>query len=105
MEDYCAGLGIDRSNDEADRGAERRIGCPVLLLWAARDDLDELYGDPLAIWRDWADDLRGHSIDGGHHIAEEAPAQLAAQLTAFFTEHADDQRSVNTPGHGGKDDG
>jgi haloacetate dehalogenase len=92
MEDYRAGLGIDRANDEADRSAGRRISCPVLLLWAARDDLEELYGDPLTIWRDWADDLRGRSIDCGHHIAEEAPGELAAELAAFFAAaHGHDQ--------------
>jgi haloacetate dehalogenase len=85
MEDYRAGLGIDRQHDEADRAAGRRIGCPLLYLWAKRDDMEDLYGDPLAIWRDWADDVRGQSIDCGHHIAEEAPAELAALLTAFFT--------------------
>jgi haloacetate dehalogenase len=84
LEDYRAGLGIDREHDDADRAAGRRIGCPLLVLWAARDDLAELYGDPLAIWRDWADDVRGRSIDCGHHIAEEAPEQLAAELAAFF---------------------
>jgi haloacetate dehalogenase len=73
MEDYRAGLGIDRDHDDADRAAGRRIGCPVLFLWAARDDLEELYGDPLAIWRDWAVGVRGGPIDCGHHIAEEAP--------------------------------
>ena len=84
MEDYRAGLGIDREHDEADRAAGRRIGPPLLFLWAARDDLEDLYGDPLAIWRDWAGDVRGQSIDCGHHIAEEAPAELAAQLSEFF---------------------
>jgi pimeloyl-ACP methyl ester carboxylesterase len=34
MEDYRAGLGIDREHDEADRAAGRRISCPVLFLWA-----------------------------------------------------------------------
>jgi haloacetate dehalogenase len=84
IEDYRAGLGIDREHDDADRAAGRRIGCPVLFLWAARDDLEDLYGDPLAIWRDWADDVRGQSIDCGHHIAEEVPAELAARLASFF---------------------
>jgi len=84
MEDYRAGLGVDRRHDEADRAAGRRIGCPLLFLWAKRDDLEDLYGDPVAIWRDWADDVRGQSIDCGHHIAEEAPAELAALLSAFF---------------------
>ena len=84
MEDYRAGLGIDRKHDEADRTAGRRIGCPLLYLWAKQDDMEDLYGDPLAIWRDWADDVRGQSVDCGHHIAEEAPAELATLLTAFF---------------------
>jgi pimeloyl-ACP methyl ester carboxylesterase len=43
-----------------------------------------LYGDPLAVWHDWADDVRGQRIDCGHHMAEEAPYELAAQLAGFF---------------------
>jgi glutathione-independent formaldehyde dehydrogenase len=52
--------------------------------------MEDLYGDPLAIWRDWADDVRGqridcgHHVDCGHHIGEEAPAELASLLTEFF---------------------
>ena len=45
MEDYRAGLGVDREHDDADRAAGRRISCPLLFLWAARDDLEGLYGD------------------------------------------------------------
>ena len=39
LEDYRAGLGPDRADDEADRAAGRRLACPTLLLWSARDDL------------------------------------------------------------------
>ena len=60
-EDYRAGLAVDRAADEADRAAGRRIGCPTLFCWSTRDDMVELYGDPLAIWRPWADDVRGGS--------------------------------------------
>jgi haloacetate dehalogenase len=84
MEDYRAGLGIDRAADDDDRRAGRKIGCPMLFLWAAKDDLEDLYGDPLEIWRDWAQDVRGRAIDCGHHIAEEAPEELAAELRNFF---------------------
>jgi hypothetical protein len=42
------------------------------------------YGDPLAVWRGWAEDLRGRSLDCGHHLAEEAPEELAAELRAFL---------------------
>jgi haloacetate dehalogenase len=83
-EDYRAGLGIDRAHDDADVAAGRRVGCPVLVLWALRDDLEYLYGDPLAVWRAWADDLRGGSLDCGHHMGEELPDELAARLRAFL---------------------
>ena len=83
-EDYRAGLGIDRAHDDADREAGRRLSCPVLVLWAAQDDLEYLYGDVLGVWRDWAGDLRGRALDCGHHLAEEAPEELAAELSAFL---------------------
>jgi haloacetate dehalogenase len=84
LEDYRAGLGMDRAHDEEDRRAGRRIACPTLLLWSRRDDLEALYGDPLAIWRAWALDVRGRGLDCGHHMAEEAPQALAAELLAFL---------------------
>jgi haloacetate dehalogenase len=85
LEDYRAGLGVDRAADEADRAAGRRITCPTLVLWSAQDDLAELFGDPLAIWADWTTDLRGgRPIDSGHHMAEDAPEELAAELGRFL---------------------
>ncbi|WP_433393463.1 alpha/beta fold hydrolase [Micromonospora sp. KLBMP9576] len=83
-EDYRAGLGPDRAADDADRAAGRRIACPVLFCWSERDDMVDLYGDPAAIWRDWADDVRVAPIDSEHHMAEEAPGQLAAALAGFL---------------------
>jgi haloacetate dehalogenase len=85
-EDYRAGLGIDRAHDDADRAAGRRVACPVLVLWATGDDLPELYGDVLEVWRDWAGDLRGGAIDSGHHMAEDAPEELAARLREFLAQ-------------------
>jgi haloacetate dehalogenase len=85
LEDYRAGLGVDRAADEADRAAGRRIGCPTLVLWSSRDDLEELFGDPRPIWADWTTDLRGGGpIDSGHHVAEDAPEELAAALLPFL---------------------
>ncbi|MGA4686406.1 alpha/beta fold hydrolase [Micromonospora sp. AB353] len=85
-EDYRAGLGPDRAADDADRAAGRRIGCPVLFAWSERDDMVDLYGDPAAIWRDWADDVRTASIPSGHHMAEEAPRELTDVLAGFLAE-------------------
>jgi haloacetate dehalogenase len=83
-EDYRAGLGLDRQADDADRQAGRTIDCPVLLLWAAYDDLADLYGDPLEVWRAWAPRIGGRALASGHHLAEEVPEELAAALADFF---------------------
>ncbi|HVJ40161.1 MAG TPA: alpha/beta hydrolase [Dongiaceae bacterium] len=84
MEDYRAGLGIDRQHDAADRAAGRRIQCPFLCLWAEHDDLPALYGDVLPIWQHWVKEARGRVIACGHHMAEEAPDDLAAALLDFL---------------------
>jgi haloacetate dehalogenase len=84
MEDYRAGLGLDRQHDDEDQAAGRKIACPTLVLWATEDDMEELYEDPLEVWKGWADDLRGARIESGHHIAEEAPEALAVELLAFL---------------------
>ncbi|MDQ6604909.1 MAG: alpha/beta hydrolase [Chloroflexota bacterium] len=82
-EDYRAGATMDFALDEADRGT-RRIACPTLALWGHRGALDKWY-DVLAIWRDWADDVRGRALDSGHYLAEEAPDETYAELRAFFS--------------------
>lgn len=61
----------------------KRVSCPTLCLWALRDDVERLYGDVLAVWRPWTSDLRGHGIDCGHHMAEDAPELLADELSSF----------------------
>jgi haloacetate dehalogenase len=84
-EDYRAGLTVDRAHDDADRAAGRRLAAPTLVVWAGRDDMEELYGDPVEPWKDWvASPALGARIDCGHHIAEEAPAELVEALRGFF---------------------
>jgi haloacetate dehalogenase len=84
LEDYRAGLGIDRRHDEEDRALGRRVEAPVHVLWSRRDDLESLHGDVLAVWRSWTHTLTGRGLDCGHHMAEEAPDELAAELLAFL---------------------
>ncbi len=84
LEDYRAGLGIDRQHDQSDRDAGRRIACPTMVLWSLRDDLERLYGNVLNVWIPWTSKLSGKGLDCGHHMAEEAPEALAAELRGFF---------------------
>jgi len=81
-EDYRAGATIDLTYDEADRGG-LPIRCPLLVLWGAKGALPAWY-DVLGVWRDWAEDVRGHEIDAGHYLAEEAPEATYDALHAFF---------------------
>ena len=55
-----------------------------MVLWSAHEDLEYLYGDVLGIWRRWATDLTGGPIDSGHHMAEDAPDELAARPRRFL---------------------
>jgi haloacetate dehalogenase len=84
IEDYRAGLDVDRRDEEDDRRAGRTVSCPTLFLYSTRDDMEQLYGDPLAVWRPWAPDLRGGTVESGHHMAEENPEDLSRALVAFL---------------------
>jgi haloacetate dehalogenase len=86
-EEYRAAATRDREHDEADRRAGRRIACPVLALWSGRGALNSWYaeaGGPLALWRAWADDVQGYSLDAGHFFPEEIPDETADALSRFF---------------------
>ena len=78
-EDYRAGAGIDRSLDEADLAAGRRIGCPTLVLHSGY-----LKGDPPAVWRGWCTNVSAAAIASGHFLAEENPADTLAALIPFL---------------------
>ena len=74
---------LDLEHDRAARMAGRRVACPVLALWAG-GGLVEQFGDPLAIWGQWADRVEGGAFAGGHFLMEESPRLLAARLTSFL---------------------
>jgi len=86
-EEYRAAATIDREHDKADRDGGNRIMCPILTLWSSTGGLNAWYADeggPLALWRKWADDVSGRSVDGGHFFPEERPEETANELRNFF---------------------
>jgi haloacetate dehalogenase len=86
-EEYRAAATLDFARDEADRQAARKIRCPVLALWGAGGPLDQWYtgaGGALGIWRNWADDVQGRPISGGHFFPEQNADATIAALRAFF---------------------
>ena len=86
-EEYRAAATIDAALDRQDRAANRRIGCPTLVLWSEGGGLDTWYasaGGPLGLWRRWAADVSGGAIRGGHFFPEQNPQETIAALHAFF---------------------
>jgi haloacetate dehalogenase len=81
-EDYRAGQTADLADDEADRATGKRIACPVIALWGAAGIPSE--SGPLAVWREWANDVAGEAIDSGHFLCEENPAATSRALIGYF---------------------
>ena len=71
-----------------DHNAKRRIACPLLTLWGKGGPLDRWYveaGGPLGIWRNWAEDVSGRSVEGGHFFPEHNPRETITELRTFFS--------------------
>lgn len=82
--DYRAGATIDRRIDAESRAAGVKIAAPLLFIWAA-GGFPARTGDPLGVWRDWADNVRGLEVEGsGHFMMEEAPDPVLQAVLAHF---------------------
>ena len=79
-EDYRAGAGIDRTLDEADLAAGRKIACPTLVLHGS----SYLKGSPLEVWRTWCTNVGAAAVTSGHFLAEENPTDTLAALVPFI---------------------
>jgi haloacetate dehalogenase len=67
------------------------VTAPVLALWGEHGFVGRHYGDVLAVWREYADDVTGRSLPCGHYLAEEAPLLTAAALLEFLAEEQNPQ--------------
>ena len=86
-EEYRAAATLDIEHDEKDHRDGVRIKAPMLHLWAVGGPLDTFYeplGGPLGIWRNWANNVQGRAIAGGHFFPEENPNETAELLIKFL---------------------
>ncbi len=60
-----------KSKRRSWRCGVRKASCSVLF-------------DPIALWKQRANDVRGEALPSGHYLAEEVPEQTAERLLAFF---------------------
>lgn len=82
-EDYRAGATVDRQLDDADLEAGRRIGAPLRFVWS-RHGFPARTGDPLGLWRAWANDVGGEAVEAGHFVPEEDPDGVLRAFLPFF---------------------
>lgn len=80
--DYRAGWSVDRSDDQSDLEAARKIGCPTLVLWGNHE-----FPDPTEMERTWkriANDVMLRPLDCGHFAPEEAPDEVGDALRYHY---------------------
>jgi haloacetate dehalogenase len=80
-EDYRAGASIDVRHAEQD--ADRKVTCPLLILWGEHGTVGRL--EPVMdIWRRHAIDVRGRALPAGHFLPEEVPDLVTMELLGFL---------------------
>ena len=83
-EDYRASAGIDLEHDRASRARGQRIACDTLVLWGSRGVVQRMF-KPLALWQAQSSgSVSGEALPRGHFVPEEAPAETAKALLAFY---------------------
>ena len=56
---------------------------PVLVLWGDAGFVGQNY-NVICEWKAVATDVQGHSVPGGHFLAEEAPNEDSRSINQFF---------------------
>jgi haloacetate dehalogenase len=74
---------IDLEYDRNDQLSGKRIACPTLVLWS-ENGFAASFGDPLALWKKWSNNVRGSSLKCGHFLMEESPERVVIEITKFL---------------------
>ena len=80
----CAVFAEKSSAQTAAADSERRIACPLLVLWGERALMHNSF-DVLATWREKAaGTVDGRALPCGHYLPEECPDDVASEFVRFF---------------------
>src|SRR6266498_5108987 len=82
-EDYRAGISVDLEHDQKNKKEGQRIKCPLLVLWASNGFASD-FSDPLTIWKNWAEHVKGHEVKSTHFLMEEATDEIQHAFHRFF---------------------
>ena len=81
-EDYRAGASIDLMHDEQDNA--NKITCPHLALWSATGYVGRTQ-NVIDVWKEYSEDVTGHSLNCGHYMAEELPNETYEAVNNFLS--------------------
>ena len=82
-EDYRASVTIDLEHDRESLTQSQKIKCDFLALWGAEGVIEKCF-NPIAEWKNFSDNVSGHSLQCGHYIPEEAPELLLERVLPFL---------------------
>jgi haloacetate dehalogenase len=81
--DYRSAVSTDLAHDDETFAAGQRIDCPLLALWGAQGFVGRGY-QPLAVWQQYATDVRGQELPTGPFLPEVAPELVIEALRDFL---------------------
>ena len=81
-EDYRAGASIDLTHDEQDY--TNKITCPHLALRSATGYVGRTQ-NVIDVWKEYSENVTGHSLTCGHYIAEELPQETYEAVNNFLS--------------------
>ena len=60
-----------------------KIACPTLVLWGKKSLVGKNF-EPIKIWKNFAKNLKGKALNGGHYLPEENSSEVARQILIFL---------------------
>lgn len=84
-EDYRAAATIDIKEQEEDEKNERKIKCPLRILWGRQGMVEKMF-DGVKDWKAVHEtgDVSGEAVDSGHYIPEQKPDVVLEHIRSFF---------------------
>ena len=76
-------VGVDREHIRPDNPPGRRVKVPLLVVWGSKGTVGQMF-DVIKLWKEVADEVRGHQLPCGHLIPEEDPEGLLHVVGPFL---------------------
>lgn len=86
-EDYRSAVTIDIAHDDAD--GMKKLTMPTKVIWSENGAIGTCF-DPLRLWQQRAENVKGQAVDASHYMAEEIPDEISDLMLDFFGLHTKD---------------